>query len=164
MTIYTLAKEELKILKEIENSLYMKPSIKRINNFIYAKKDKKHAWQDVFDQIYSVLIDVKDKVEQILINRKSKGEIQDIRQAMKSIAGNSFSNAIIYIFLQNKIVGNIKPDIFITSKKSQVKNFDKISTIRVGNETQKPDVDLIIFTKKGNSDINRCMILSLKPH
>lgn len=81
---------------------------------------------------------------------------------MKSIAGNSFSNAIIYIFLQNKIVGNIKPNIFITSKKSQVKNFDKISTIQVGNETQKPDVDLIVFTKKKNGDINRCMILSLK--
>ncbi len=162
MTNYTPTKEEINILKEITNSLYMEPSIKRINNFIDDKKDKKLAWKNVFNQIYSILIDAKDEVEQILINRKNNGEIKDIRQAMKSIAGNSFSNAIVYIFLQNKIIGNIKTDIFITSKKSQIKNFDKISTIQVGDETQKPDVDLIIFTKKKNDDIKRCMILSLK--
>lgn len=162
MKHYTLTKEELKIFKEIENFLYMKPSIKRINNFIDGEKDKKLAWKNVFDQIYSILIGAKDEVEQILIERKDKKEIKDIRQAMKSIAGNSFSNAIIYIFLQNKIIGNIKADIFITSKKSQVKNFDKISAIQVDGETQKPDIDLIIFTKKKNDDINKCMILSLK--
>ncbi|MFH1192039.1 MAG: BsaWI family type II restriction enzyme [bacterium] len=162
MTNYTPTKEELKNFGEIKNTIYMKPSIKRINNFIDGKKDKKQALKDVFNQIYSIMIESKNEVEKILIERKNKGEIKDIRQAMKSIAGNSFANAIIYIFLQNKIIGNIKPDIFITSKKSQVKNFDKISTIRVDGETQKPDVDLIIFTKKKSGNIKKCIILSLK--
>ena len=67
---------------------------------------------------------------------------------MKSIAGNTFSNAIIYIFLQNKMIRNIKENIFITNKKSQVKNFDSIATIHVDGETQKPDCDLIIFYPK----------------
>lgn len=49
MTNYIPTKEELSILKEITNSLYMKPSIKRINNFIDDKKDKKLSWKNVFD-------------------------------------------------------------------------------------------------------------------
>ncbi len=81
---------------------------------------------------------------------------------MKSIAGNTFSNTIIYIFLQNKIINNIKSEIFITNKKSQVKNFASIATINVDGETQKPDCDLIIFTKHDDDNIKKCIILSLK--
>jgi len=127
-----------------------------------VKKIKRKAIEEVFNHIYEILVEVKDEVEKILEERKNKKIIKDIRQAMKSIAGNTFSNAIIYIFLQNKILRNIKPNIFITSKKSQVKNFDKISTINVDGQTQKPDVDLIIYTKKENNEINKCIILSLK--
>ena len=65
------------------------------------------AWEEVFDQIYNILVDAKNDVEIILNERKQKGEIKDIRQAMKSIAGNTFSNAIMYVFLKNKIIGNI---------------------------------------------------------
>lgn len=76
-----------------------------------------------------------------------EGIITDVRQSMKSIAGNAFTNAIVYVFLHNKIANNIKSDIFITSKKSQIKNFENITTIYIDKETQKPDCDLIIFTK-----------------
>ena len=116
----------------------------------------------MFNEIYNILSEAKEDVEEILNQRKEKGKIKDIRQAMKSIAGNTFSNAIIYIFLNNKVIGNIKENIFITSKKSQVKNFNSIATINVDGETQKPDCDLIIFTEKENREINKCMIISLK--
>lgn len=66
------------------------------------------------------------------------------------------------MFLQKKIIGNIEPRIFITSKKSQVKNFENIATIYVDEETQKPDCDLIIFTQKENGNVNKYIILSLK--
>ena len=81
---------------------------------------------------------------------------------MKSIAGNAFTNCLVYLFIKNKLEGNIKPNIYITSKKSRVKNFDKISTIIIGNETQKPDVDLIIYTEKKDKSVDKCIILSLK--
>lgn len=64
--------------------------------------------------------------------------------------------------MQNKIIGNINSEIFITSKKSQIKNFEKIATINVDGETQKPDCDLIIFTEKENGAVNKCVLLSLK--
>ncbi len=64
--------------------------------------------------------------------------------------------------MQNKLQGNIKSEIFITSKKSDIKDFDKIATIKVGNETQKPDVDIIIYTEKDDESVDKCIILSLK--
>lgn len=94
--------------------------------------------------------------------RKSKGEIRDISQAMKSIAGNTFANAIVYIFLQNKNIGNINSDIFIGSEKSKIKNFNNITTIKVSGETQKPDCDLVIYTKKEDDSVKKCIVLSLK--
>ena len=56
----------------------------------------------MFNHIYEILVEVKDEVEKILEERKNKKIIKDIRQAMKSIAGNTFSNAIIYIFCKIK--------------------------------------------------------------
>jgi type II restriction enzyme len=160
---YNLNKQEQILISEIENSFYMPPTIERINIFIKDKKIMQLAWKECFNQIYEILCDSKNDVEKILERRKIKGEISDIRQAMKSIAGNTFSNAIIYIFLKNKLIGNIKSKIFITNKKSQIKNFENIATIYVDGETQKPDVDLIIFTKKDNDDVvENCIILSLK--
>lgn len=158
---YNLNKDELKDLEKIESSFYMQPSIKRIHAFV-KNKNGKTAWAEVFDQIYSIMLEAKNEVEQILNDRKKQGKIKDIRQAMKTIAGNTFSNIIIYVFLQNKIIGNVKPNIYITSRKSQVKDFNSITTIKVGDETQKPDVDLVIFSKKDNGDTNKCIILSLK--
>lgn len=162
MNNYSPNKEEQELLRDIESSFYMSPTLDRINAFVDKNASPKRAWKEVFNQIYSILVEAKDDVEKILKKRKRKGEIKDIRQSMKSIAGNTFSNAIVYVFLKNKITGNIKPGIFITSKKSQVKNFESIATIYVGGETQKPDCDLIIFTKKKNFDMDKCMILSLK--
>ena len=159
---YKFNKDEQILLKSIKNSFYMKPTLKRINNFVKLQSNKQKAWQDVFNNIYDILINAKPEVDKILRKRKRIGEISDEKQAMKSIAGNTFSNAIAYIFLKNKLIKNIKPTIFITSKKSQIKNFDKIATINVDGETQKPDVDLIIYSKKDNQEINKCVILSLK--
>lgn len=162
MNHYSLTKNEQKLLCKIEDTVYMPPTLKRIRAFTKNGASSKDRWKDVFDQIYSILVAAKDDVEKILEERKRNGEIKDIRQAMKSIAGNAFSSAIVYVFLQNKIRGNIKPEVFITSRKSQVQNFESIATIYVGGETQKPDCDLIIFTEQENGDVDKCMILSLK--
>lgn len=158
---YDLIGEEKVLLSEIEKSFYMLPVIKRFQKIISQENGNLKAWRNLFDLIYNVLIESKNEVENILDKRKKEGKIKDIRQAMKSIAGHAFSSSIIYIFLNNKIIGNIKPEIFITSKKSQVKNFDEIVTINVDGETQKPDADLIIYSQKQNR-VKSCIILSLK--
>jgi type II restriction enzyme len=59
-------------------------------------------------------------------------------------------------------IGNIRPDIFITSKKSKVPSFDEISIINVDGETQKPDCDLVIYSLNEEKSLKKCMIISLK--
>jgi len=160
--MYELSKKEQKAIKSISETYYMQPAISKINDIIENSRDTKNEWKNIFNQLYEILTTTKETVDGLLEDRKIKGEIRDVSQARKSIAGNAFSSLVIYTFLQNKIYENILPQIFITSKPSDVKNFDKISTISVGNETQKPDVDLIIYTEKEDNTIDRCIILSLK--
>ncbi len=159
---YTLNKEERRIYDKIEKTNYMLPVIKGIKSIVKEYGDNKTAWKEVFSHLYKILKGAENDVRNLLSERKLKGEIKDINQSLKSIAGNAFSNAIVYIFLTNKILGNIRSNIFITGQKSKIKNFDKIATINVDGETQKPDADLIIYTKKENNELDKCIILSLK--
>ncbi len=151
--MYTLNKAEQKEMTEIENTYYMKPILARINDLIKSKKDGILA----LNKIHDILVNSKPDVEKLLEERKSEGKIKDVNQARKAIVGNAFSKVLVYLFLKNKIYGNIRPDIFITSKKSNF--FQKnMFLITVGGETQKPDVDLIIYNNKNK----KCIFLSLK--
>jgi len=160
--MYELNRKEAKTLQKIAETYYMKPALRIIQNRINNSSNEKDAWQELFNALHEILIDSKEQVDELLNERLKSGEIRDVKQARKSIAGNAFSNLVVYTFIKNKVVGNIRRDIFITSKKSEIKNFDDIATINVGDEMQKPDVDLIIYTKKESGEVNRCIILSLK--
>ena len=152
--MYSLNNIEMQSMRNILQSPYMACAIRLVDKL----KDSKNA----FDEIYRILNESKSSVDDFLAERKKTGEIKDEKQALKSIAGNSFSKIIEYIFLKNKIIGNIRPDIFITSQKSKVPNFEEISTIKMGDETQKPDCDLVIYSLNKNNTLKKCMILSLK--
>jgi len=160
--MYELNKKEQKTINSILETYYMQPAINLINEIIANSQNTKNEWKNIFNKLYEILTSTKEQVDELLEKRKKLGEIRDISQARKSIAGNAFSNLVIYTFLQNKIQENIKQQVFITSKTSEVKDFDKITTINVGNETQKPDVDLIIYTVKPDNSVDKCIILSLK--
>lgn len=154
--------KETKQLEKIENTYYMIPAVKYINTKIHKEKNKQNAWNNLFDNLHEILINTKDQIDKLLQQRKKMGDIKDVDQARKNIAGNAFSNLLLYVFLKNKEHNNIRNDIYITSKKSDINNFDEIATIDVDGETQKPDVDIIIYTLKENKDVKRCIILSLK--
>jgi type II restriction enzyme len=159
-----LNKIENKVLENIKATPYMQKTIVLIEDFVenHADKDRKVAYLAVFDEIFHILNKAKSYVDEYLQERKDKGEIKDEKQALKSIAGNSFSLALVYIFLKNKEIGNIREDIFITSQLSQVPSFREVSVIHVDGETQKPDCDLVIYSLNKNGTLKKCMILSLK--
>ena len=159
---YELNKDEQKLLKKIEDAYYMQPSLKLIQNNIKISKNKKTAWKNVFNNLHDYLKNAQKKVENILEKRKLNGDIKDISQARKSVVGNAFSYLIIYTFLQNKICNNINSNIFITRETSKIPNFEEITTIHIDGETQKPDMDLVIYTLKENTYLEKCIILSLK--
>ena len=161
--MYSLNKFELQTIQNIVQAPYMACAIGLVDKFIEKSKlSQQKATEIAFNEIYRILNESKSSVDDFLAERKRIGEIKDEKQALKSIAGNSFSKVIEYIFLKNKMIGNIRPDIFITSQKSKVPNFDEISTIKIGEETQKPDCDLIIYSLNKNNSLKKCIILSLK--
>lgn len=160
---YKLTKEENKTLTGIKSVPYLTATLSQIDNFVKTNDlAEKENWKQVFNQVHNILFKALPFVNAYLAERKQRGEIQDEKQAIKSIAGNSFTQALVYIFLNNKIHGNVRPEIFITSQKSKVKNFNKLSTINVDGETQKPDCDLIIYSYMENKELPNCIILSLK--
>jgi type II restriction enzyme len=159
-----LNKEENKTLESIKANPYMQKTIALVEDFIenHRSNDEKVAYLAVFDEVFRILNEAKSFVDEYLADRKTKGEIKDEKQALKSIAGNSFSSALEYIFLKNKELGSIRQNIFITSKISKVPSFKEVSVINVDGETQKPDCDLVIYSLNENETLKKCMILSLK--
>jgi type II restriction enzyme len=155
---------EIRVLENIKATPYMQKTIALVENFVenYTGKDKQVAYLEVFDEIFRILNEAKSFIDDYLQERKDKGEIKDEKQALKSIAGNSFSQTVIYIFLKNKEIGNIREDIYITSQISKVPSFKEVTVINVDGETQKPDCDLVIFSLNEDETLKKCMILSLK--
>lgn len=154
-----LNNDELKTLQDIENKYYMKPILKAISADL---RTGKITLQDCFNHLYEYLIDSKNAVENLIQERIAKGEIKDTSQARKSIAGGAFSSLIMWVFLQNKANGNVAKSIFITSKISQIPHYKELFFIKVGQESQKPDVDLVIYSLDSTNEIKKCLILSLK--
>ena len=97
----------------------------------------------------------------MLVKRKENGEIKDIPQTRKSVAGAAFSNLLVYLFLQAKQKNLVREDIFI-SDNGRNKMFENMVTINVDGETQKPDMDIIIYTKNEDASIKKIIIISLK--
>ena len=159
-----LSIEEQKSLENIKAIPYMGKTIALIEDFVkdYSTKDNKEAYLAAFDEIFRILNEAKSFVDEYLSKRKANGEIRDEKQALKSIAGNSFSLALAYIFLKNKEIDNIREDIFITSQISKVPSFEEVAIINVDGETQKPDCDLVIYSLNDDNTLKECMILSLK--
>jgi len=155
---------ENRALESIKATPYMQKTIALIEDFVENQTDKdiNLAYLAVFDEIFRILNEAKSYVDEYLQDRKAKGKIKDEKQALKSIAGNSFSLALVYIFLKNKETGNIREDIFITSQLSKVPSFKEISVINVDGETQKPDCDLVVYSLNEDETLKKCLILSLK--
>jgi type II restriction enzyme len=154
-----LNKDEQKTLNSIKTTPYMAKTIDLVEDFVAQNNGDYLA---VFDEVFRILNEAKTYVDDYLQERKAKGEIKDEKQALKSIAGNSFSLTLVYIFLKNKELENIREDIFITSQISKVPSFKEISVINVDGETQKPDCDLVIYSLNEDKALKKCMILSLK--
>lgn len=128
----------------------MKPILKKINQWVASQENIKEAWLLVLSQLHDIIRASKTDVETLLDQKVQQGKIENKSQAIKSIAGNAFSNALIYIFLVNKCHKNVPKWIFITSQPSTIPNFKQSISINVQNEVQKPDMDIVIYANNNN--------------
>ena len=149
-----ISKEEQKQIEQIESIYYMPPIISELN-----KRIEKVGLEKALDYSYYILQESKQTIEDMLDLRVQKKIIEDKSQARKSIVGAAFSNLIIYTFLKAKEKDLVNENIFITNK---TKSFKNMVAIEVDGETQKPDMDLIIYSRNNDNSINKIMIISLK--
>lgn len=162
--IYELNKDEQKDLKDITNKYYMQPILPIIDQLLF--EDDPQSFIIAFNHLHDIIRASESDVSALIDERVKAGEVKDAKQAAKSVVGNIFPCLLIYLFLKNKQIGNIQPYINITSKPTtRIKNFDKISTINIGDQDQqKPDCDLVIYSDQINNGYSspQCIILSLK--
>ncbi|WP_457638732.1 BsaWI family type II restriction enzyme [Persephonella sp.] len=127
--------------RKIEQSYYMSPILETYREF----KDR-HGTIEVFDYLHDIMRNSQDSVEELIRERVIQGEIKDPNQARKTVAGNSFQFLILYALIENIEEGNL-PNSLIVLKTKQHKVLDEYATIEVAGETQKPDIDLLVFTE-----------------
>ena len=152
-----LTQQEKERLRQIESTYYMSAPLKELEKFISSSKLKENqSFKEAFNYIQKFMLDSRVAVNKILETRKREGLIRDISQASKSIVGNMFASLLSYLFLKNKELGNISQNVFITNKSQAIKKFGEDFTIHIGEETQKPDCDLLIYNEE------KRIIISLK--
>ena len=149
---------EIKRKKEIESKYYMNPILGEFNKRVKSKED----YGKIFSYLHEILVNSKSKIDDLLEKRKERGEIKDVSQARRSIAGAAFSNLVEYLFYCCKEKNLIRENIFITTKPKSDELIADMVTINVGNETQKPDMDIAIYSLHKDGSLNKCFIISLK--
>ena len=161
MSQLTLSTSESRLLEKLSKNQYMQPIQKRIDDWVEKSGNSQSSWKKVLDNLYEISRDSQDEINSILDSRLVSGEISDKVQASRSIAGNIFSSAIIYILIQNKLVGNISEKIFIANHKSTIPDAEKMFTINIGEEVEKLDINLAIYSLKENLKVSNCIIINL---
>lgn len=86
-------------------------------------------------------------VEKLIQQRKDEGLITDSNQARKTVAGNAFQGLVAYALVMQQQDGNLSKDIVVTLKPKRHKIVNKYVAIKLGDDVQKPDIDLLIYSK-----------------
>jgi len=153
---YTLSQSEQKLIQKITDTYYMQPVLEKL-----CCKINEIGYVNTLDFLHEVMLSARQEVDNLLEERKTSGKIKDVAQARKAIAGRIFSNCILYLLLHSKKTGDLRSDIYVTDKTGKNPLLEKVTIIHVDDETQKPDMDLVLYTLNGTV-IYDCLIVSLK--
>jgi type II restriction enzyme len=141
-------REELyKEKRRIEENKNIQSALKLLEEYINRYGEVK-----TFDFLSKIMEESKPYVEILLQNKKEEDPQYDENQARKTIAGNNFQFLVLYLLIINIENGNL-PENLIVLRTKQHKLIDEYATIKVADETQKPDIDLIAFSEEKNKPI-----------
>jgi len=144
-------------LNNLKSREYLKPTIAEFNEklgkLVSEGFSKSEAWVIVLDYLTEIMRKSQENVEKIIQRKIRNGEIRDASQSRVAVAGLNFQGIITYALIQNILLGNLpKVIVAFRPKQSKYKKFlEKYTEITVGNETQKPDVDIMVFDPNNES-------------
>lgn len=127
-------------LSEIENRYYFAPIKEGLE-----KKVKKNGEIKALDYLTEIMQKATSKVEVLIQDRIEKKIISNADQARKTIAGNCFQGLVAYSLIKLQEKNLLNPNLAITLKPKKNQLIEKYATIKVGDDVQKPDIDLLIY-------------------
>lgn len=131
-----------KTKEKIEKKTYYFSAIKSE----FEKSVKKHgSVKEAMNYFSEIMNNAQDAVEEILDKRQRDNLIDDKDQARKSVAGNGFQKLITYALIVAQENNELNKNIVITSASKSHPIISSYAEIKVGEDSQKPDVDLLIY-------------------
>ncbi|ASJ10137.1 hypothetical protein A3L12_01915 [Thermococcus sp. P6] len=161
-----ILKELTTTLNDLERTEYLKPTIAKFNEkldeLISEGLSRSEAYIMVLDYLTEIMKESQENVEKIIQRKIREGKISSASQTRVAVAGLNFQRIITYALIQNVLVGNLpKVIVALRPKQSKYKKIvEKYMKITVGNEIQKPDVDILVFDP--NSESTPFVIYSCK--
>jgi len=133
---------------------YWKPTLeafnKKLQKLIESGFDNKKALVTILDYLTEVLKKSEPEVMNLI---KKSGK--DVKQSRVAVAGNNFQALVAHTLLKNVEFGNL-PRLQIVLKPKGHPLIERYGVIKIGNEEQKPDMDVLIYQDKPNTPIVIC--------
>ncbi len=126
------------------------------NNFDNYRQQ--HGVPTVGNYLTSIMREAQSSIESLLEQRVAAGDIRDISQARKSIAGNGFQSLVFLALLEMQKENFIPPQVIFVLKPKQHPVIKEYATIYSGEEILSPDLDLMAYV----SDAKVVTIYSIK--
>lgn len=106
---------------------------------------------EVLSHLHDIMRNAQPLIEAFIQQRISAGEIHNADQARKSIAGNLLQQFVAYNLAKNVVDGIITKPVIVTMSVQNIIN--QYAAISVGNEIQKPDSDIIVYSDSPSTPI-----------
>lgn len=151
------------LIEKLETNTYFSAALPALNQKWNEIKDglinkgtteaeaQKQAYKLVLSHLHDVMRGAESLVEIKINDRINRGEIQDASQARKSAAGNIFQQMIAYVLAKNVLLGNISKNVIVTTSTKNL--IEEYAAIRVGDDIQKPDSDILVYSPDANTPI-----------
>jgi type II restriction enzyme len=108
-------------------------------------ESNKRAYVMILSHLHDIMRNAEPLVEAVISARIESGNIRDASQARKSAAGNIFQQMFAYALAKNVVEGNITVNVIITTSVTNI--IEQYAAIRVGEDIQKPDSDVIVYSE-----------------
>ena len=155
-------KECKKLIKTLENKTYFPAVLSVYNEKLCSisqtlvdsgmneTEARKKSYITILSSLHDIMREAESRVETIINNRIAEGKIQNADQARKSVAGNAFQQLIAYSIAKNIVEKNIDKNIVVTMSTKLLKEY---AIIKVGEDEQKPDSDVLVYSLDDTSPI-----------
>lgn len=130
------------LVKELEARYYFDPLQQK-----FEQKAQEVGLTEAMNYLTDIMQGSIPEVGKLIQARIDKGVISDFDQASKTVAGNAFQGLVAYALIRHQQAGILSEDIEITLKPKRHRIVNEYATIKVGDDVQKPDIDLLIYSK-----------------